>query len=317
MSDDRAPALTRRTILAQTAALAATPLVPARPTAAATPRAAQAHYDAGMASYRRYTAAANAEARTHFLAATAADPHDARAHALLGAAERQAWTLGWTADRAAAKALALQYGEQAVALARQEADPQPSLPSALVQLAFTLGYRRSHDAAEAAAADAVRHRPTYADGWAVWGQILAYRSHPEAALEKMTRALALHPAPPVFYGYHVGLAHYVSGVLRDRHGQASGAVQAYRHAAEQLRTVRTANPDFRPGRIYLAATLWALGHQDEAHQEMEVLDAMGRIRPTDPAFAAVMRDVNPYEDASITDHLTAVWQAAYRWQEVL
>jgi len=277
--------------------------------------AAQVCFRDGMAQYRHYTPAANAQAKACFLAAIQADPRYVRAYALLAATERQAWTLGWTADRAAAHARALQYAEQAVALARQEAAPQPSLPGALVQWAFTLSYSQRHEEAAAAAEESVRHRPTYADGWAVWGQVLAYRSQPGAALGKMARAIALHVQPPVFYTYHIGLAHYVDGLVRERR-QAPDAADAYADAATHLRAACATNPDFRPGRIYLAATLWALGETAEAHQEMEVVHAMGRIRTTDPAFAAVMREVNPFEDRSIVEHLIQVWQAAAAGEDV-
>ena len=67
-----------------------------------------------------------------------------------------------------------------------------------MQWAFTLSYSQRHEEAAAAAKESVRHRPTYADGWAVWGQVLAYRSQPEAALEKMARAMALHVRRPSF-----------------------------------------------------------------------------------------------------------------------
>lgn len=310
MTEERSTDLTRREVLASTAALATAPLVPAAATTPTTPHAAaQACFRDGLEQYRHYTPAANAQAQACFRAAIQEDPSFARAYALLAATERQAWTLGWTTDRAAAHTRALQYAEQAVTLARQEDDPQPSLPGALVQWAFTLSYSQRHAEAAAAAEEAVRHLPTYADGWAVWGQVLAYRSQPDAALEKMAHAMRLHDTPPVFYVYHLGLAHYVAGLLRERR-QASGTAYAYMQAAAHLRTARTTNPEFRPGRIYLAATLWALGEAAEAHQEMEVIHAMGRIRTTDPAFAAVMHDVNPFEDRSIVEHLIQVWQAA-------
>ena len=34
------------------------------------------------------------------------------------------------------------------------------------------------------------------------------------------------------------------------------------------------------------------------------------IRTTDPAFAAVMREVNPFEDRTVVENLIRVWQAA-------
>ena len=301
--------LTRREVLASTAALATAPLVPPVPAKAITSTtegtAAQACFRDGMAQYRHYTPAANAQAKACFLAAIQADPRFARAYALLAATERQAWTLGWTADRAAAHAPALQYASWP--------SPWPgrklphSRPAGGAGESFTLLYSQRH---EEAAAGSRRSRCSLADvcRWLGRGADSAYRTQPGAALEKMARATALHVQPPVFYGYHIGLAHYVNGLC------ASGARPQMpptpTRTLRRIRAARATNPDFRPGRIYLAATLWALGETAEARQEMEVIHAMGRIRTTNPAFAAVMREVNPFEDRSIVDHLIRAWQAA-------
>ena len=154
----------------------------------------------GQDRYRLYTPGDNAVARVLLKAAIVLDPTSARAHALLAATYRQDATLLWTADPARAEARALRLAEHAVALARQEPDPQPSLPPALEQLGFVLLYQYDHAGCIQAAQEAIAH-PSSSDqakarALALWAHALTYLGNPTEALEYLAEAEALsHPLP--------------------------------------------------------------------------------------------------------------------------
>ena len=125
MIEERSTDLTRREVLASTAALATTPLVPlvgpaeaiTSPPEGTAARSASATGLSGIGTIPRRRMPRPRRASSP---PSSPIPATCRAYALLAATERQAWTLGSTADRAAAHARALQYAEQAVILAREE-----------------------------------------------------------------------------------------------------------------------------------------------------------------------------------------------------
>jgi adenylate cyclase len=254
----------------------------------------------GAELYRRYTKADNAQARVFFETAIRLDPEFARAYALLAATHRQDWTLAWTQDRATSEAEAYRLAQHAVDLSRVEPEPKPSLPYALQQLAFVLLYKRRLQEASAAAEEAVQRNPNYADGYAVWAQVLNYWGQPLYALDRMEIAKRLDPKYPIYYDHHVGHAYYVEGVLTSVQDPNSSRLH-FEKAETHLREALSKNENFRPARAYLVPVLWELGRRDEAKAEMTILIQ----KDFDRTRASI-----PYENEAITRHLIDVWQAA-------
>ena len=311
MSTEHADDVTRRAVLTQATLVAAVPLVAAG--MAATPYTAQPvaweRFLAGATAYRRYTPEANAQARALFTEALDLNPRFARAYASLAAAHRQDWTLRWTPHPADSLALAFTMAETAVACARREPPPQPSLPYALEQWAYVLSYSKDQAAAMAAAQEAVTVKPDYADGWTVWAHALTFAGAWADALTKTRHAMSLVPPPhPFFYDYHLGHALYVQGAV-------TGAAAAYAEAETCLGTSLRKNPQFRPPRTYRVAALWELGRQAEAGAEMATLRAMGRpLASADPAaFRAYVTQQHPYTQAAILERLIVIWTEAEGW----
>jgi len=304
MADNTHPdAVTRRTLLAGSAASVAVGLRTAAAQATVSP--ALACVERGRAAFYKYTAADNALAREALLEAISADPLCARAWSLLAATYRQDWSFAWRPEPDLLAGEALEAAQRAVALAREEPDPQPSLGAALVQLAYVLSYLRRHAEARVVADELMSRCPDYADGWAVAAQVIIYAGEPREGLRRMVRAQALRPQYPTHYAYHVGLGHYVVGFLEE-------APAHYPVAEQHLRESLRLNTTFRPALIYLAVVLWDQGRRDQASAVMADLRRLGRLQAApDPArFRQYCWDRNPHASAALTTHLTEVWMAA-------
>jgi TolB-like protein/class 3 adenylate cyclase len=161
----------------------------------------------GAELYRRFTPKDNAHARDLFEKAIDLDPEFARAYAILAATHRQDSTGRWSQDPQSSEDLAYRMAQKAVELARRELEPKPSLPYALEQMGWVLLYREKYQEARQAAEEAVKRNLNYADGYALWAQLI-YSGEPEEALQ-IKEAIALNPIYPFFYDYHRGQAYYV------------------------------------------------------------------------------------------------------------
>jgi adenylate cyclase len=269
----------------------------------------------GQDRYRRYTPGDNAVARVLLKAAIVLDPTSARAHALLAATYRQDATLLWTADPARAEARALDLAEHAVALARQELDPQPSLPSALEQRGFVRLYRYDYDGCIQDAQEAYAHpsssNQAKARAHALWAHALVYQGDPTEALRTHlpTDEEELKNPPPFTIRYNKGHALAVLAYYTEQGGDPA-AQQIYAAAEAELRQVLADAPTYRPARTCLAVVLWAQGKRNEARAEMRHLADEGRMSPHDPDFAAYIRRAHPFTDKAYLAHLIVVWQAA-------
>jgi adenylate cyclase len=270
---------------------------------------------------RQYKKEENARARELFEKAIDLDPEFARAYANLAATHRQDWVFAWTQDRDTSAEQAYRLAHKAVELARREPEPKPSLPYALHQWGLVLLYRRQHQEAIAAAEEAVRRNPNYADGYGLWALALIYRGEPEEALRKTQEAIRLHgdlgiqdanPKYPLNYDYYRGLAYYVWGWLTAG-TDANASRQHYQQAETHLRKALDRNKNFRSARAYLVCVLSELGKQDEAVAEMVTLRAMGRPQASqDPEqfqrFQEYIQQTHPWENPAITTRLIELWR---------
>jgi adenylate cyclase len=288
--------------------------------------AAWGYFIRGLALYRLYKKEANAQARELFKKAIDLDPEFARAYAMVAATHRQDGNQEWTDDRNASEALALQWAHYAVELARRELDPKPSLPYALEQWGWVLLYIGTQPAhalngpqpetalneALAAAEEAVRRNPNFANGYALGAHVLSYLGRPDEAPPKSDEALRLDPKAVLQDHYHRGHATYVRGYLAAAGGDVAAARGHYLEAKEHFQAALGRNNNYRPARSFLVAVLWELGQQDEAKRQMIILRDTGRPQHfREPErFQAYVRRGNPYANPAITARLMQVWEDA-------
>jgi adenylate cyclase len=286
----------------------------------------------GLALYRLYKKEANAQARELFEKAINLDPEFARAYAMLAATHRQDGNLAWSQDRDISETLADHLAHKAVEVARRELKPQPSLPYALEQLGWVLLYQhKNHEAAIAAAKEAVQLNPNFAEGYALEAHVLTYLGEPAESLRKTQEAIDRNPKYPFVYDYYRGHAYCVWGYLTEA-TDADASRDYYRKAEAHLREALRKNNNHRPSRSYLAFVLRKLAQQEEANRQLaqqeEAKQHMASLRDAgrpqasvDPQrFEEYIRRSLPYKEpmASLRDagrpqileHLTKIWQDA-------
>src|SRR4029434_1199628 len=149
-------------------------------------------------------------------------------------------TLLWTADPARAEARALRLAEHAVALARLELAPQPSLPYALEQRGFARLYQDDHAGCIEDAKEALAH-PSSSDqakarARALLAHALTYLGDPTKALDHLAEAEALYNPPPFTIRYNKGHVLAVRAYQMHHAGQPGSEAQ-YAQAADYLQSV--------------------------------------------------------------------------------
>jgi adenylate cyclase len=266
----------------------------------------------GLALYRLYKKEANAQARELFEKAISLDSEFAKAYAMLAATHRQDGNMEWTQDREISETLAYHLAHYAVELARKELKPQPSLPYALEQWGWVLLYKeRNHEAALAAAQEAVQLNPNFAEGYALEAHVLSYMGEPEESLRKTDEAIRHNPKYSFLYDYHRGHAYYVWGYLTEE-TDANASRDYYLQAEAHLREALRRNTNHRPARAYLVAVLWKLDQQEEAKQQMAILRDAGRPQASQDLqrFQEYIQRSLPYKDPEILEDLSKIWQDA-------
>jgi adenylate cyclase len=275
----------------------------------------------GLALYRLYKKAANAQARVLFEKAISLDSEFAKAYAMLAATHRQDGNMEWTQDREISEALAYHLAHYAVDLASKELKPQPSLPYALEQLGWVLLYRGDHQGAKEAAQKAVLLNPNFAEGYALEAHVLTYLGEPEESLDKTDEAIRHNPKYSFLYDYHRGHAYYVWGYLTSSE-YSNTRKERFEDAVKHLREALRRNNNHRPARAYLVAALMELaalddpGKRDKAKEEMKTLLDQGRLPASQDVerFKDYIKRSIPYKVPGsldyILDHLTELWQLA-------
>ena len=127
---------------------------------------------------------------------------------------------------------------------------------ALEQWGWVLVYRGAHEAAIAAAQEAIALRPGFVPAYDLWAHALTYLGEPEAALRITDEAMRRGPHPTRHRAYHRGHAYYVWG-LRTVPTDRAAALAQWQTAAAQLAIAVRELPDHRPARAFRAAV--ALG----------------------------------------------------------
>ena len=200
----------------------------------------------GRELFLRYTAEANAEARTMFEAAIALDPDFATAHARLAAVRFLEYTNGW--NDASDETLEDGLRSALTAVERDAGDPE-------AHWALSLGYtwKRDLDRAIAESETAVALDPNHAQAHASLGYILSYAGRADEAIENLRKALRLNPQHLDIWLHFLAHAHFVRG--------------EYEEAATLLARRIRINPGTDISRVLLASCYGHLGREADAGAE--------------------------------------------------
>ncbi len=219
----------------------------------------------GLGPLRRLTAEGTNEARVYFRRALEIDPDYARAHANIALSYGQSIVFRLSDDRADLD-IALHEAELAEKL-------DPNIPQTQFALAVVHLALRNHSRAIAAARKAVILDPSYADGFAVLAQTLAYGGDLNEALVAIRTAKEL--SPRFNFAYLWVEAHIMFQMRR------------YQDARAILEDVIARNPAFLVGHLTLASTYGHLGLTDEAEWlTAEILTLVPKISARNEGEAA-------------------------------
>jgi adenylate cyclase len=226
----------------------------------------------------------NRDAREAFGRAIALDPDFAMAYAML------AWTHafdamnGWSEARDASLALARELASQAIA--RDDAMP-------LAYFVRGLSYRESGDRMRALveAEKAVALDPSYASAHVLLATLLYFDGRAREGLELMRRAIALNPAHPFNYSFHLGQAQFI--------------LRHYEEAIEALNAVLESNPAAERVHLWLAAAYAQAGRDEDAQWELE------QVLVEDPGISLdEVRRSYPFTDPADLEHLVRALRKA-------
>ncbi|MCB1773056.1 MAG: winged helix-turn-helix domain-containing protein [Gammaproteobacteria bacterium] len=210
-----------------------------------------AAYDAflrGQESYGRLTPDDNREARAHFEHAIGLDPGFSRAYAGLALTWSRKAVDGWTSTPEMALA-------KAIDLAAKASDLDPDIPQVHFVKAQVELFRRHHELAAAAASEAIKLNPNYADAYALLAWIFHYAGRPDQALPVMQEALKRNPSSPASYHQTAGEIHFTA--------------RRYRQASTEFQVTLAKNPAHMRARLWLAATHLKLDQRDQAMWEAQ------------------------------------------------
>jgi TolB-like protein len=215
----------------------------------------------GAACVYRWTRGANNEALPLLHRAIERDPDFATAYGM--AAWCYVWRKvnGWMADRAKETAEAIRLAQRAVELGKEDA---VALCWGGIVLAYIGG---DLDDGGALIEQSLVLDPNSAAAWNLSGWVKVWLCEPEAAIERVARAMQLSPLDPLAYNMHSAIAHahFVAGRYADA-------------AAWAERAVRQQPPEYTSAIRILAASSVLAGRQSDAER------AAVRLRRLDPTF---------------------------------
>ena len=188
----------------------------------------------------------NLKAREFFATAIRYDENFADAWAML------AWTNvfdamnGWSSDHAHSLQLALEQATHALQL-------DSRLP--LAYWVRGLSWRETGEYVKAMveAQKAIELDPNYANAHVLLATLLYYAGRPEEGLERMLKAMQIHPHHPFNYSFHLGQAYFI--------------LHRYEEAVAALREAADSNPASERVHVWLAAALVRSNRLDDARWE--------------------------------------------------
>jgi TolB-like protein/DNA-binding winged helix-turn-helix (wHTH) protein len=240
------------------------------------------HFLRGQAAVSARTRADNETARSHYRKAMEIDPAFARAYAGLALTHSLDYRNQWTSDRAGALARAQELAESAQQIGRD-------VPETYWVLAQVHAQRRQHVAALAHLDTAIRLNPSYAEAYALKGDIQINLGRPKESVPLLRTALRLQPEANHMYFMELGRAYFFLGDAEQ--------------ARVNLREAIARNPVNLEAHVYLAATLSRAADPDAAWEAEE-------IRSLQPTFKiSSWLDTYPMTDAGQRAQLVAALSA--------
>jgi adenylate cyclase len=179
------------------------------------------------------------------------DPYYARSYALMAATYLTTYGMRFDEDY-----YNIATFDRAYALARKAIELDPNLPQARAQWGIALCWNGQHDEAIAEVEKAIALNPNVTDPRFV--TILVLAGEHERAIQVAEAHIRLDPFCPPTVAANAGFSHYI--------------LKRYEKALRLLRECVSRAPNYRPGRVFLAATYAQLGRLDEARAQVaEVL----------------------------------------------
>jgi tetratricopeptide (TPR) repeat protein len=177
----------------------------------------------GMAAFHLWTREGNEEALAHFQRAIELDPGFASAYGMAARCYSQRKTAGWVVDRARNIAEAERMARRAVELGKEDA---LALATAGIALAYVVG---DLDDGAAFIDQALALNPNLAWAWLFSGLTKAWLGEPEAAIERMTRAMRLSPQDSQFFHMQAGMSQalFLAGRYAEALSWAEAAVRGH------------------------------------------------------------------------------------------
>ena len=241
------------------------------------------YYLRGLEYFSKLTKETNILARQMLQRAIDLDPQFAAAYALLGLAQSQEWTQGWSQDS--------QPLEHAFELAQKAIALDETLPLGYAILGEVYLHKKKHEKAIAAQQKAIALSPNDADGIAGLGGILTWAGRPEETIGLAKKAMRLNPMYPTEYLWNLGHAYYLMGRIEE--------------AVETLNRALDRSPEYIPVIAYLAASYAELGRMEEARTQAAQFN---RLSPRTSINA--WRHRLPYKDKKVADRLISSCQKA-------
>jgi TolB-like protein/class 3 adenylate cyclase len=218
------------------------------------------YYLRGMAAFHLFSLEGNREALQYFYKAAETDPNFASAIGMAARCYAQRTGFGWVADRAWEKAEALRLARRASELGKDDA-----IALAMAGFALVIVVGELEDGGDLIDR-ALALNPNFAWAWMFSGWAKVLIGEPEAAIQRLARAMRLSPQDPQIFGMEsaTGFAHFFAG--RDN--------EALSWAERALR----AQPNFFMASCLAAASAALLGKNGEADK------AMARLRELKGTF---------------------------------
>jgi TolB-like protein len=215
-------------------------------------------YLRGLAAVHQWTEVASNEALSHFYRAIELDPNFASAYGMAAECYDLRRASGWETDRTHAVAESSRLARRAAELGKDDA---VALCTAGAALAYVVG---DLDDGAAFIDQALVLNANLAFAWLFSGWIKVWLGEPEAAIERVTRAMRLSPQDPYIVDMQTAIAnaHFFAG--------------RYAEALSWAQTAVRGHPNFGAAMRILAASYAMTGRQEQAQK------AMARYRELDP-----------------------------------
>jgi adenylate cyclase len=180
--------------------------------------------------------------------------------------------------------------DRAYRSAQRAVQLDPNLPQGRGQLGHVLLYKREHDAAIAEFERACALNPNFTD-WRFAAAVM-YGGDPDRAADIVTTQMLRDPFYPVNTLVVLGQAYFVA--------------RRYAEAVPALREAVIRAPDFRPARLFLAATYSRLKRLEDARVQA------GHVVRLDPGWtiSGTPKWLAPFKDIEGTKHFVESLRAA-------